>query len=144
MATGEEAEMERLSRPVAQRLDEIIVDEASNAEYAAPDRPHSMTMAQASAALGVSVSTLRRRLVARPTGDGGRRIAQFGSRTVHARREMRGKRTRWTLEFFSEARSEEAVRELRMSMEVRPRRWWQRLGRASAVGVHFSSGGRPR
>ena len=78
--------MERLSRPVAQRLDEIIVDEASNAEGAAPDRPHSMTMAQASAALGVSVSTLRRRLVARPTGDGGRRH-QAGRRRLVAERE---------------------------------------------------------
>lgn len=108
-------------------LDQRYVDTPTAGDRGLQQEP--LTIAAAAAVLGISGSTLRRRLARGGTEATG----EAGGQRFTARRKHTGRRTRWEIYLLGAAgqsRSEDAVRQLRSTIgataQTEPgRRWWR-------------------
>ncbi|MBE0610344.1 MAG: hypothetical protein IH609_13270 [Dehalococcoidia bacterium] len=107
-------------------LDQRFVDAPTAGDRDLQQEP--MTIAAAATALGVSASTLRRRVAK----GGSAATGEAGGQRLIAHKTHTGSRTRWAVYLLGasgQARSEDAVRQLRSAIgdTAQPesvRRWW--------------------
>ncbi len=115
-------------------LDEQVVDFPSG-----PHEPSGVTApfssAEAADALGISASTLRKKLASAKAEPSEPVEIRVGRRRLTARKVMRGRRGVWEVTVPSDGRSEETVRQLRTALIAPPTsasRWWWPFRRWSA------------
>ena len=114
-------------------LDQRFVDAPAAADRDLQQEP--LTIAEAAAALGISASTLRRRVAK----GGPAATGEAGGQRFTAHKTHSGRRTQWAVYLLGasgQSRSEDAVRKLRSAISdtTQPesvRRWW-RFRRRSA------------